>query len=37
MAALTVVELPEAEGIELSLCLTLMMTRRVNTVGLRCW
>jgi hypothetical protein len=36
MAGLTVIELPEAEGIELSLCLTLMMTRRVNTAGLRC-
>jgi hypothetical protein len=31
----TVVELPEAWGFELSLCLTLMMMRRVNIVGLR--
>jgi hypothetical protein len=36
MAGLTVVELPAAEGIELSLCLTLMMTRKVNTVRLGC-
>jgi hypothetical protein len=34
MTVLTVIELPEAEGIELSLCLTLMTTRRVNSVGL---
>ena len=35
MAALEVLDLPEAEGFELSLCLTLTMTRRVNSGGLR--
>ena len=30
MASLEVLDLPEAEGFELSLCLTLTMTRRVN-------
>jgi hypothetical protein len=37
MTAPTVVELPEAEGVALSLFLTLMTLRRVNTDELRCW
>jgi hypothetical protein len=35
MTALELLDLPEAEGFELSLCLTLAMTRRVNTGVLR--
>jgi hypothetical protein len=35
MTALEVLDLLEAEGFELSLCLTLTMTRRVNTGELR--
>jgi hypothetical protein len=35
MTVRTVAELPEAWGFELSLCLTLMMTRRVNFAGSR--
>jgi hypothetical protein len=35
MAVLEVLDLFEAQGFELSLCLTLTMTRRANTGGLR--
>jgi hypothetical protein len=35
MATLEVFDLLEAEGFELSLCLTLTMTRRVHSGGLR--
>ena len=36
MAVLEVLDLLEARGFELSLCLTLAMTRRVNFGGLSC-
>jgi hypothetical protein len=36
MAVLEVLDLLEARGFELSLCLTLVMTRRVNFGGLSC-
>jgi hypothetical protein len=35
MAILKVLDLLEAQSFELSLCLTLTMTRRANTGGLR--
>jgi hypothetical protein len=35
MTGRTVVDLPEAWGFELSLCLTLMMMRSLNSVGSR--
>jgi hypothetical protein len=33
MGCFEVLDLPEAEGFELSLCLTLTMTRRANSVA----